>query len=99
MGGNEPTPELINQLREEEVGVALTLSGLEWINIGNFTYYEPEIERIVPMPPFEKDLSEEEVNYFFDYKSLKFQKNFVTEFLENKKVVFRGKGNKPFRRL
>jgi hypothetical protein len=61
LGGKEPTEENINEVKADEIMIFMTLSGVEWMPIKSFYYCDPEIERIVPVPPFEKDLSEEEV--------------------------------------
>ena len=39
LGGSEPSPDLINDLKKDPAQVSLTLSGVEWINIGEFFYY------------------------------------------------------------
>ena len=61
LAGKEPTEENINEVKSNEITVFMTLSGVEWIPIKIFNYCDPEIERIVPAPPFEKDISEDEV--------------------------------------
>jgi len=45
-GGDIPTPEQINELRQEPPMLQLTLNGIEWIDVGNFYYYDPEYDRI-----------------------------------------------------
>jgi len=43
LGGNEPSPDLIADLKKEQTQVLLTLSGVEWINISDFVYYGSKI--------------------------------------------------------
>lgn len=48
LGGQQPTPELLNSVKETGVQALLTLSGIEWIPIGTFYYIDPEVQRLGP---------------------------------------------------
>lgn len=39
LGGNEPSKEIIDEMKNDKVQVLLTLSGVEWIFVSNFNYY------------------------------------------------------------
>lgn len=38
----------------EEIGVSITLNGVEWIPLGTFQYFEPEVDWIGIAPPFQE---------------------------------------------
>lgn len=50
--GNNEDPEIEEKLRNEKVTIWLTVSGLEWFKVGEYFYYEPTIEEILPGPDF-----------------------------------------------
>ena len=39
LGGKDPTPELLNDVKKDPAEVLFTLNGVEWIPIGSFTYF------------------------------------------------------------
>ena len=59
-GGNVPTQEEVNELKQDPPFIEITLNQLEWLPIGTFHYYDPEYDRITVAPPFEANLPEEE---------------------------------------
>jgi len=58
-GGNIPTQEQIEELKQEPPIVEITLNHLEWLPVGRFYYYDPEYERIT-VAAIDEKLSEEE---------------------------------------
>ncbi|CAK72743.1 unnamed protein product (macronuclear) [Paramecium tetraurelia] len=54
LGGQQPTPELLNAVKANGVTALLTLSGIEWIPIGTFYYIDPEVLRLGPFLVDEK---------------------------------------------
>lgn len=38
LGGQQPTPDLIEEVKKHGIDTLLTLNGIEWINVGKFYY-------------------------------------------------------------
>lgn len=49
LAGNEPTPELVESVKNGIIEVRLTLSGTEWVTVGQFRFVDP------PPPPPEPE--------------------------------------------
>eukprot|EP00828_Plagiopyla_frontata_P012276 TRINITY_DN16991_c0_g1_i4.p1 TRINITY_DN16991_c0_g1~~TRINITY_DN16991_c0_g1_i4.p1 ORF type:complete len:357 (-),score=85.13 TRINITY_DN16991_c0_g1_i4:22-1092(-) len=60
LGSYEPTPEILTKVKEEPAKIYITFNQIEWIFIGDFSYIEPEIEKFLPVPPYDPSLTEEE---------------------------------------
>lgn len=73
LGGQQPTPELMNEVKKSGVEALLTLSGVEWIRVGKFYYIgdfnhihwlDPEVTRIAPVT-FPVGITEDEKKHKF----------------------------------
>lgn len=64
LGGQQPTPELLDSVKASGVQALLTLSGIEWIPMGTFYYIDPEVQRIGPYVIDEKLPEEEKKNKY-----------------------------------
>lgn len=53
------------ELMTEVVQASLTISGKDWIHIGEFKYYEPKLKHLLPGPTPDKTLTEEMIKDAF----------------------------------
>lgn len=51
----------IDEVAAEDVSVAITISGKDWINIGKYKYYEPKVKQLLPGPVADKHLTEDAI--------------------------------------
>jgi alpha-tubulin suppressor-like RCC1 family protein len=57
----EVTKEMIKEISNEKINIFLTISGKDWISIGQYSFYEPKINLILPGPIPDKTNTEEAI--------------------------------------